>query len=216
MKKLALVCLVAVILTCSLGAVAEDRITFRNLTWFSTQQEVNRALLADGARNTSNLGNSEFAWRISINNQGVVSLSECVDCGYSNYYEGMSVAGYEVVFLMVSYLYPLIDGQILKDTNLGEFYTGAYELSVPESSSEQEMYDDLTRKLSYLYGDYVTGEPDPSFSDGSLARIWTDSNGNRILLLMDNDTAALLYYAGKANARLDALQFSSADSLEGL
>lgn len=217
MKKLALVCLVAIILSCSFGTLAEREIAFRQLPWFSTRQEVEKALLTDGAKHV-NYSKTPQILRININDLENLFFSTCTRCGFMESYEGITtVAGYDVEALSVAYLYPLISNQVIVDENLAEFYMGVYGLSPSGFSFNEDIYNDLTLKLSFLYGDYVTSVVDESFGvSAGRIQIWTDPNDNFVFLAMSDDNALIIYYAGDANSRLDALQYNSADSLEGL
>ena len=217
MKKLALVFLVAIILSCSFGTLAESEITFRKIAWFSTPLEVDGALLSEGATNTNYaLGRSDFALRMDFDSQGVISPEICTGYGITNSYSGITVAGYSVDFLMVSYLYPLVNNQVVKDDSLAQIHTGMYVLQIPETSSAKEAYHDLTRKLSYLYGTYTVGVSEEISDSEFPPRIWADVGGNIVILTISGGNAQLVYYAGDANSRLDDLQFSSSDSLNGL
>ena len=215
MKRLALVIRVVFISAFSLGALAENEITFRNLKWFSTNQEVDRALLADGAKRSFH--REPFATlRMARDSQGILSINSFDNYGFRDFYEGIKVAGYAVDALMTCYLFTIKDDQILKDEDLAEFYLGMYSLTLPDSSTKQEVFDDLTLKLSYVYGEYSTIDSPQFFGENSQARIWSDSKDNLIILSFPDTTAMLLYYAGDASSHIDNLLYHSPDSLEGL
>ena len=217
MKKIALTILMTILLTCSLGSLAEKEIAFRNLEWFSIKAEVESALIADGARRQDTFDSDSFAAvRMTRDSQGLLSISFFDDYGFRDYYEGIKVAGYTVDFLTTYYLFPLKDDQILKDKDLAEFYLGVYSLTLPESSTNKEMYDDLSLKLSYIYGEYLTVDVPELFGDDSQARLWSDSKDNLVVLSFPDPEAMILYYADGASSRIDDLLFHSPEQLEGL
>lgn len=217
MKRITLAILVTILLTCSLGSLSEKEITFRNLDWHSMKDVVEGALLTDGARRQGTIDSDSFASvRMTRDSQDLLSINYFDDYGFRDYYEGIKVAGYTVDFLSTYYLFPLKDDQILKDKNLAEFYLGVYSLTLPESSTNKEMYNDLSLKLSYIYGEYLTVDVPELFGDDSQARMWSDLKDNLIILSFPDTTAMLLYYAGDASSHIDNLLYHSPDSLEGL
>lgn len=92
MKKTALLIMVTTIMAISLGSLAEKEITFRNIEWFSTREEVKSALLTDGAKiqgpwDLDSLG----AARIVRDGPDDLSVNIYYDYGFADYYEGRPI-----------------------------------------------------------------------------------------------------------------------------
>ena len=180
---------------------AEGLISFRGIKWFTTRELAEDALEAEGMTNARK--SSEDIYRETGPNFGGVTLGRdrVDDAGCRVRYDGMSVAGYDIDSTYACYIFPIVDGQIVRDDNLAEFYMAWYDFK--GYTDKKAIYDDLTQKLTPLYGEGVVKHE--TYFDTTT---WTDIQGNFIRLLYnpDNNYAMLLYMAGDAESRLDEMQ----------
>lgn len=161
-------------------------ITFRGLPWGSTRVEV-EAILGPAS------GSRSFVYSgfITIYTDGR---------GLSTYYNGGSVAGYAVPEITVDYVYPVLDGRILRDDDLAVICSGRYVIE--DVGDIHAVMEDLTAKLSSLYG---------SFTQSIHGRRWTDAEGNTITLDHGDTSIYLLYYPSYRDALLEAATQAIAD-----
>lgn len=156
-----------------------DGITFRGVPWGSTRVEA-EAILGPASGSRSFV----YSGYISIYTDGR---------GLSTYYNGGSVAGYTVPEITVDYVYPVLDGKLLRDDDLAVICSGRYVIE--NVGDVHAVMEDLTAKLSSLYG---------SFTQSIHGRRWTDAYGNTITLDNGDTSVYLLYYPSYRDALLEA------------
>lgn len=161
-------------------------ITFRGVPWGSTRLEA-EAILGPAS------GSRSFVYSgfITIYTDGR---------GLSEYYTGGSVAGYAVPEFTVDYVYPVLDGRLLRDNNLAVICAGRYVIE--DVGDVHAVMEDLTAKLSSLYG---------SFTQSVHGRRWTDAQGNTITLDAGDTSVYLLYYPSCRDDLLNAAEQAIAD-----
>ena len=121
--------------------------------------------------------------------------------GISTYYAGWTVAGYPVPTATLGFVYPVLEGKLLRDDSLAVMCSGMYEIQ--NIGDVNAVMDDLTTKLSALYGSYTHG----SFN----TRVWTDANGHSITLWPTDTSVYLLYYHADRDALMNAAVQAIAD-----
>ena len=163
-----------------------DGITFRGVPWGSTRLEA-EAILGP----TSGSRSFVYSGFITIYTDGR---------GLSTYYTGGSVAGYAVPEITVDYVYPVLDGRLLRDNNLAVICAGRYVIK--DVGDVHAVMEDLTAKLSSLYG---------SFTQSIHGRRWTDVRGNTITLDAGDTSVYLLYYPACRDDLLNAAEQAIAD-----
>ena len=156
-----------------------EGITFRDVPWGSTPGEA-EAILGPAS------GSRSFVYSgfVTIYTDGR---------GLSTYYNGGSVAGYAVPRITLDYVYPVLDGKILRDDSLAVICSGRYVIE--DVGDIHAVMDDLTAKLSTLYG---------SYTQSIHGRLWTDIKGNTITLQGGDTSVYLLYYPSYRDALLEA------------
>ncbi len=156
-----------------------EGITFRDVPWGSTRVEA-EAILGPAS------GSRAFVYSgfVTIYTDGR---------GLSTYYNGGSVAGYAVPQITLDYVYPVLDGKILRDDSLAVICSGRYVIE--DVGDIHAVMDDLTAKLSTLYG---------SYTQSIHGRLWTDIKGNTITLQGGDTSVYLLYYPSYRDALLEA------------
>ena len=156
-----------------------EGITFRSVPWGSTRAEA-EAILGPAS------GSRTFVYSgfVTIYTDGR---------GLSTYYNDESVAGYAVPQITLDYVYPVLDGKILRDDSLAVICSGRYVIE--DVGDMHAVMDDLTAKLSTLYG---------SYTQSIHGRLWTDIKGNTITLQGGDTSVYLLYYPSYRDALLEA------------
>lgn len=184
-----------------IGPPEEGEIVFRSVPWYSTREETEAAI----GYNSSTTGPTDIYRMSAIDYDSVTSGDERVDDlgGCMAYYRGMTVAGLQPSKSYICYLYPIVDGTLIRDDALAQIYFAYYKFSRDDFGDHKAIYDDLQRKLNSTYG---TGKEE-SDKYHTWTK-WTDKKGNYIQLIIDNDYdyAALGYIAGDADKRLDDIQ----------
>lgn len=209
MKKTVLLAIgIASALLSGTVACAEEGFTFRNIPWYSSKADTEKLLVADGA-SVGFAGFKDKVLRLSgIDYPSVTSGKDRVDGGgYVGRYGSIKVAGYDTSAIGACYIYQLNDdGTINKDDESAEFYFGWYEFSGNDYSDCPALYEDLSGKLSSLYG-----EGSEDINDNFSSVIWEDEDSNVIRLQLggktnDNKWVSIGYIASDADERLDAMQ----------
>ena len=99
------------------------------------------------------------------------------DYNWYNSKENIKVAGYPVSSIYLYFMKPVnIDGTINHNKNEAIFYMGRYIIS--DCIDRVEVFDDLTEKLTSLYGPISYEQ-----FDGQVARIWKDEFSNCVALI---------------------------------
>jgi len=181
----------------------EDLILFRGIKWYSTKQEAEKQLYSEGASSHGILGSDEDIYRMNATNYSNITVgSDRVDGGgYRGWYAGISVAGYDVDDTYACYVYPIQDDRIIHDNELAELYLGWYTFG-NEYADHQAIYDDLTSKLTSVYG-----QGSVNSTKYNTTTTWKDIQGNYIRLLINDDKTyvTLGYMAADADNRLDVM-----------
>lgn len=206
MKKIVSILLVNIMLFCLVSVVmAEDKaITFRGIEWYTTKQETEEKLFAEGAYSHGWLGSPNNIYKLSATDYENITMgSDRVDGGgFRGWYANVSVAGYDVEDTYACYLYPIKDGKIVHDDDLAELYFGWYSFGTGDYADHEGIFNDLNAKLSNLYG---KGKRNNSKYNSTIT--WTDKKNNKIRLFIndDKDYVTLGYIAGDAEKRLNAM-----------
>lgn len=92
----------------------------------------------------------------------------------------IDVAGYTTSDLCLYLVFPVIDEKLVLDEENAMLYGARYEF---EPENFEKMYDDLTNKLSSLYGEPVSREEDTDWIDiKEICTVWEGSNGTYVSL----------------------------------
>lgn len=153
-------------------------ITFRNVPWGSTKIEAEEIL---GER-------SSFSSYITARRGFVYTDGRGVQTKYTNW----TLAGYSLEYAEVNYVYPVVDGMLIRDDSSAILYLAEYDIW--DVGDTNAVVEDLTTKLSGLYGTYSSGSSDK--------RTWTDENGNYIELSYSSSRVYLIYSSAQAEELL--------------
>ena len=164
-----------------------DGITFRSVPWGSTRAEA-EAIIGPSSSTNANI----TVRRSTVNTDGV---------GIRTTYKNWTVAGYQTHSAEFNYVYPVVDGMLLRDNNLAVLYLGEYQFW--DIGDVNAVMEDLTAKLSGLYGACTVGSGDK--------RTWTDAYGNSIELSYVGNRIYLLYFSAEAENLLGAAKQAIAD-----
>ncbi len=156
----------------------KSKITFRDVPWGSTKKEA-EAILGPGRYSSSHI----TVKLGTVNADGIGIQTEYLD---------WTVAGYPLRYAELNYVYPVIDGLMLRDEDLAVLYLAEYDIW--DVGDTNAVVEDLTTKLSKLYGNYVTGDRD--------TRTWTDKSNNSIELRGSGSRVYLLYSSAQAEELL--------------
>ncbi|MCU6774555.1 Uncharacterised protein [uncultured Blautia sp.] len=225
-KKLLFVSLTAVSLTLShpIGVIAssevknetsdsanQSEISFRGLPWWGTKQDTEKVLVESGAEILSAAFENDILRMGGIDFINTTSGKDRVDGGgIVSRYSGIEVAGYKPSDTYACYIYQLnSDGSIDKTNENALFYFGWYTFSSNDYIDGEGVYNDLSQKLTSLYGD---GEVNDE-SDYNTTTTWQDYSNNQIRLLLGGKTndakyVTLGYMAADADSKLDEMQAS--------
>lgn len=208
MKKLfALLFAVMLFTACAFaeGAPADDvEITFRGFEWYAPFSEVDPVL--------AEIVNYDSVGVVSIPNEKIDSINSAArpgmysedaveNAGVVGFYGNVEVAGYSVLAELY-YMYPIVDGAVIRETESAELYTAIYFFD--EVADPNAVYEDLNEKLVGIYG---VGQ-DKTTEWHQSGTYWEDTNGNAIWLVVDDDCTEvmLVYAAGEHIDRLAALE----------
>lgn len=93
----------------------------------------------------------------------------------------IDVAGYTTSNLCLYLAFPVIDGKLIQDEENAMLYGARYEF---EPEDFEKMYDDLTSKLSSLYGEPASLEEETDWLDiKTICTVWEGSNGTYVSLV---------------------------------
>lgn len=157
-----------------------DGITFRGVPWGSTRADA-EAIVGPAVSSTPMI----TVRRSTVNSDGI---------GVRTIYKNWTIAGYPAYTAEFNYVYPVMDGEMLRDDNLAILYLGEYQFW--DLGDVSAVMEDLTTKLSGLYGAYA-------IANGG-RRTWTDAQGNSIELSYAGSRVYLLYISAQAEADLGA------------
>ena len=186
-----------------IGPAENGEIVFRGVPWYSSRKETETII-----RNSSSRKGPTDIYRMSaIDYDNVTSGSDRVDDlgGCMAHYYNMNVAGWTPSSTYICYIYPIVDGIIIRDDNLAQMYFAYYKFSRGDFADHKALYDDLQHKLNNTYG-----QGRETVEDYHTWTRWYDASGNYIQLLVDNDYdyASLGYIASDADQRLDEMQIA--------
>lgn len=177
-----------------------DGISFRGIPWFSSLEtaetmigQVSKYRSADDLRRLSYTDYSSVS-------SGADRVDGELGCNIS--YSGQNVAGYKPSSTCICYIFPIVEGQIVREFDLAQMYMGYYEFEDEDYGDLSSVYDDLQTKLSKLYG-----KGKSSSSKYFTNIVWQDEMGNKIRLQIDDDASylTLAYVASAADSRLDEM-----------
>lgn len=177
-----------------------DGISFRNIPWFSTLESIESTL-----GQVSKYRSADDLRRLSYTDySGVSSGRDRVDgdLGCNISYSGLSVAGYTPSSTRICYIFPIVEGQIVREFELAQMYMGYYEFEDEDCGDLVSIYDDLGNKLEKLYGE-GKGSSDENFTN----IVWQDADSNKIRLQVNGKATylTLAYVASTADSRLDEM-----------
>jgi hypothetical protein len=186
-------------------------ISFRNIPWWTSKNEVEKILVADGASIEQAAFEDNILRMSGIDFANSTSGKDRVDGGGTvARYSGIKVAGYTPSETQACYIYNLNDdGTINKDKETAQFYFGWYTFEARDYVDGEGVYNDLAQKLQSLYGEGIVNDESSYYTTIT----WIDADNNQIRLLLggkDSDTkyVTLGYMAAGADERLNEMQIS--------
>lgn len=182
-------------LTISSVACAEE-ITFRGIPWgLNISDTLSKLDLYDTEKIEEN-SNIDVHKIVCVyeshleefGSQRLIEYSSFENCGYKctpRVSTDIVVAGYDVKWLELQFLYGIEDGEVSCDQRNAELYSGKYEFRPDDYVAA---YEDLLNKMIWLYGEPVVNETvnNDSYLTKHRHERYARWNG-------DNDTAVLLY-----------------------
>lgn len=154
-------------------------ITFRKVPWGSTKTETEGIL-----------GNPSSYSRSYITASAGFVYTDGM--GVQTEYKNWTLAGYPLECAELNYVYPVVDGILIRDDSSAILYLAEYDIW--DVGDTNAVVEDLTTKLSRLYGTYTSGSRDK--------RTWTDENGNFIELGYSSSRVYLIYSSVQAEELL--------------
>ncbi len=211
--------IVPIVLTASMlfasGVLAEEPadtkpITFRGFDWLSSRADVEGALAADHIEDNTIMSNRnaiewpEGSYDWAGNDHSEISRIE--NGGWHAMYSGMTTGGYAPSYSYAYQLYPVLaNGSLQTSEGDEQLYLGIYEYDQYDFEDLDAVFNDLTAKLSSLYGE-CSANNDKNFN----RNIWTDADGNKAVLISylseKYPYVKLAYESGQANDLLGSLQ----------
>lgn len=165
---------------------SQSEITFRNIPWGSTKQKAEEVLGEPSIETTTLLYLSG------------TTVDKDIGIGAKYSRHPLTVAGYTSKRTKVSYVYPVIDGIMLRDDDNAILFFAGYEI-MDDTNDVNTIFEDLTEKLSKLYGEYVANDNDKS-------RIWTDALNNSVQLELFGNSVMVNYTCGMAEELVNEAQ----------
>lgn len=110
------------------------------------------------------------------------------DCGYTcvrSFFGDEKVAGHKIMFIELTFLYGVNDGEVIFDPLLSDFVSASYTFAGDDVS----IYEDVSDKLKWLYGepmDYTEEVREYSYPSKKVKEI-------NVIWEGENDTELLLY-----------------------
>ena len=138
---------------------AADGISFRGIPWGAARSEAEKIVgLANSVRRSHILNTKAQAYTNGM--------------GIDDQYSDWTAAGYAVTYCDLYYVYPVLDGMLIRDDALARFYMGQYDIR--SLGDINAALADISGKLVKLYGGYSIA------NNGDF--IWTDDLGNTLIL----------------------------------
>lgn len=183
-----------------------SEILFRGIPWYSTKAYAEKILLENNVTAKEDGWQSDSLYRLSaLNYPNVNSGNDRVDGGgIKMSYSGLTVAGYTPSEVHACYIYQIDNsGSLIRDIDNSQLYLAWYVFDGDDFTDYQSLFDDLTAKLSSLYG--IATDDENAYL---IKKIWNDSNSNSIQMVMDDDRSyvTLGYIASDADSKLDEMQ----------
>jgi len=193
MKRfLVVVTLLVMIVSLSAYADYDKEITFRGLPMGSSIQAVKDKLMEDGIDPSEfsideNEGMDNF-FSSSYEEKFKHVITE--DGGYSfsiySVPKDFKVAGYDVAYIWMDFMYKVVDGIPIKDMELAGLTKARYIIEVVD---ELAVYSDIKEKLTKLYGTPVERKDD----DETDMAIWYGTNDTVVYCQWDDDEVRIYY-----------------------
>lgn len=158
-----------------------EGIAFRGIPWGETREEAQKVLGPSHSTNRNHILNTK-------------SQAYTNGIGINDKYDNWSVAGYEVTYSNVYYVYPVVDDVLIREDNLALLYLAEYDIR--NLGDINAALSDITSKLVKLYGSYTTDYR------GDL--MWVDETGNTLVLHTWSSCFSLMYYSANAEDWLAA------------
>ena len=159
MKKI-IALLLLLITICSVASAEE--ILFRDIPWETNIIDVLSLLElidAEGVGKDSGIDAHKLVHILETSiEERIIDFSSFENCGYTCYpvvSSDLIVAGYDVSWLELQFLYGIIDGKVSHEQSETELYSGKYEFRPDDYVAA---YEDLLDKLIWLYGEPVVEE----------------------------------------------------------
>ena len=194
--------------------VSEKEILFRGIPWGTKMPEVQDVLNKEGKDNARGLLGQKHEMH-NLRSAGIdysVDELRVPEAGDRGWFYNINLAGYTTEETYTFYIYPIVDGQLVRSEDEAEFYFGYYLFRPGALSDYVATYDDLKAKLTSIYGEGFETE-----EYSAMKTIWTDEYGNKAVLRrsLNYDIINLGYIAGNADERLlEAKAIIDAEALE--
>ncbi len=181
-------------------------IRFNKIKWYSRKLDVENYLFSEGITKGGWSSGDGNIYRLdAIDYLNVTLGDERVDEGGKKvWYSGMNVGGYIASNTYACYVYSLNeDGTINRSEDDTIFYFGWHTFEDDDYSNFDQIFSDLKSKLTSVYGEGIT-----QLNKYNKTVTWKDKQGNKIQLLIDDDSTyvTLGYIAADADKLLDNMQ----------
>lgn len=176
-----------------------DGISFRGIPWFSTLEYTESQLgTIPTYQNRGEVYRKGYIYSYGGHNKSDVIEG---DTGCRHHYS-LKVAGYQPTSSRACYIFPIVDGRIIRDPSLAQLYMGYYTFDGDSFGDLSKVYDDLSGKLNALYGEGVGAQ-----YAYYLETTWRDEAGNYTVLYFHTGASymVLAYIAAEAEQRLDEM-----------
>ena len=187
MKKLAAaVCALVLLFSASVSfaEASEKEILFRGFPWGVSYTEFTEAL---SERESGALQHTIWGYDFDYRMLGTGSNGGCDDIGfYVKTYlpSGERVAGYPVKCIYASFVYPAgEDGFLVREKENASLIEADYYIDIYGAEEQDLAFEDLTQKLTRLYGDCDY----QSEGNSNQHSVWYGANGTMVTLV-DNSS----------------------------
>ncbi len=220
MKRFLLVLLVVTLAMILLAgaSLAEGSFTFRGIPWLTTRAEVEEKLTGEGYRlfmQRNNIDIPDWYQTRAYKNEDTISEGGC----RSNFLDA-SVAGYKAD-VDAYFWYPIVDGRVQRNPDSSQLYLANYRIL--DGDDQEQVYEDLLRKMKSIYGTPQTTEKDAKddfgFSINTSGSLWTADDGSRIWLAKYKEfgqiaSVKIWYAAPETTETLQALEAQIAKEIK--
>ena len=180
-----LVAICSFVLCCAEEQSQPETLLFRDIPWFETEKNV---LISLSSVQTISNPYMSKEYRISgpfTTIYGMYSSPNIRNGGCAICSSDASMAGYKTR-LACEFIYPIVDGHIVRDPELAQFFTAEYTL--PQENTDTPLgsvYAELKGKLALLYGEPTTTETTDS---GTACSYWYGADNSCIYLFVYYNT----------------------------